>query len=314
MSESGDKKPAVNPWIIAFVAGMAAFMEILDIYIANVALQYIAGGLSSSNDEATWVLTSYLITNAVILLTSGWFANVIGRKYYFMGCIAGFSLTSFLCGIAPNLALLIIFRGLQGLVGGGLQPTAQAILADAFPSEKRGMAFAVYGLAVVFAPAIGPWIGGWLTDNISWRWVFLINVPIGIILTFLTARVISEPPKEEREEKRKRSLHFDGIGFALLSIGMCSMQIVLDRGQIDDWFGSNFITGLAIICILALILFVVRELTAREPIVEFSLMKNPNFAIGTALMFMTGFVQVGTTVLFRNTARKYSATRRRMPV
>src|SRR5689334_17141174 len=193
----------VNPWIIAPTVGLAAFMEVLDISIANVALQHIAGSLSASQDESTWVLTSYLVTNAIVLPMSGWLASTIGRKRYFLGCIIGFSVTSLLCGVAPSLWLLIAARALQGITGGGLQPTAQAILADAFPPQKRGQAFAAYGVAVVFAPAIGPTLGGWITDNFDWRWVFLLNVPVGIFLSILAMRVLSETPQQIAQRKAR---------------------------------------------------------------------------------------------------------------
>ena len=193
-----------NPWLIAITVGFAAFMEVLDISIANVALEHIAGSLSASQDESTWVLTSYLVTNAIVLPISGWLASTIGRKRYFLACIIGFSITSLLCGIAPNLAMLIVARGLQGISGGGLQPNSQAILADTFPPAKRGQAFAAYGIAVVFAPAIGPTLGGWITDNFSWRWVFLLNVPVGILLSLLAARVLADPPAMIAERKARR--------------------------------------------------------------------------------------------------------------
>ena len=184
-----------SPWLVAVTVGFAAFMEVLDISIANVALQHIAGSLAASADESTWVLTSYLVTNAIVLPISGWLASMIGRKRYFIGCIIGFSITSLLCGTAPSLSVMILARGLQGITGGGLQPNAQAILADTFPPARRGMAFAAYGIAVVFAPAIGPTLGGWITDNLTWRWVFLLNVPVGILLSLLAGRMLTDPPE-----------------------------------------------------------------------------------------------------------------------
>ena len=224
-------KPAVaRPWLVAPTVGLAAFMEVLDISIANVALQHIAGDLAASAEESTWVLTSYLVANAIVLPMSGWLAAAIGRRKYFLGCIVGFSATSLLCGLAPSLPLLIAARALQGVTGGGLQPNAQAILADAFPPHKRGQAFAVYGIAVVFAPAIGPTLGGWITDNLSWRWVFLLNVPVGILLSLLAARVIVEPPDRVAALKTrfKHGIRFDYVGFAFLVVGMCALQVVLD--------------------------------------------------------------------------------------
>ncbi|MBV9521291.1 MAG: DHA2 family efflux MFS transporter permease subunit [Alphaproteobacteria bacterium] len=302
-----------NPWLVAPTVGLAAFMEILDISIANVALQHIAGSLAAGQDESTWVLTSYLVTNAIVLPISGWLAGVIGRKRYFMGCIAGFAASSLLCGLAPNLAFLILFRGLQGMTGGGLQPNAQAILSDAFPPQKRGLAFAVYGIAVVFAPAIGPTFGGWITDNFSWRWVFLINVPVGAALLLLTARVVSDPPElvAAREERLRRGLGLDYLGFALLVLGMSALQVVLDKGQEDDWFASRFITGLAILAAICLVAFVVWELRRDDPIVDLHLLRNRNFAVGNLLMFMLGFVLLGSTVLlplFVQSLLGYTAT------
>jgi len=302
-----------NPWLVALTVGMAAFMEVLDISIANVALQHIAGSLSASQDEATWVLTSYLVTNAVILLMSGWLSNVIGRKRYFIGCIIGFSITSFFCGLAPSLGFLILFRGLQGLIGGGLQPCAQAILADAFPPQKRNMAFAIYGLSVVFAPAIGPTLGGWITDNFSWRWVFFINVPVGALLTFIAMRMVHDSPEQIalRQQKMASGFEIDYIGFILLCLGMGGLQIVLDRGQIDDWFDSSFISWLSLMAGGGLITFVWWELRSRHPIVELSLLKNPNFAIGNFLMFFLGFVLLASTVLLPEFAQEilgYTAT------
>lgn len=298
VAEAAGARP-VNPWIVAPTVGLAALMEVLDISIANVALEHIAGSLAASTDESTWVLTSYLITNAIVLPMSGWLASTIGRKRYFMGCIIGFSLTSFLCGLAPNLGLLIVFRGLQGVTGGGLQPSSQAILADAFPPQRRGMAFAVYGLAVVFAPAIGPALGGWITDHFSWRWVFLINVPIGVILSLLTARIVSDPPVliAERKARLKRGIKLDYIGFSLLVVGMCAFQIVLDKGQEDDWFASALITDLSVAAVLCLTAFTIWELRRADPIVDLRLLGNRNFAVGNLLMLMLGFVLLGSTVL-----------------
>src|SRR5215475_12500414 len=246
-----------SPWLVAITVGIAAFMEVLDISIANVALQHIAGSLAASADESTWVLTSYLVTNAIVLPISGWLASTIGRKRYFISCIIGFSITSLLCGTAPSLAVLIIARGLQGITGGGLQPNAQAILADTFPPTRRGMAFAAYGIAVVFAPAIGPTLGGWITDNFTWRWVFLLNVPVGLALSLLVARVLTDPPRPAAP--RAARLCLDYVGFALLVLGMGALQIVLDKGQEDDWFASAFISDLSIVAAVSLVAFVVWE-------------------------------------------------------
>ncbi len=302
-----------SPWLIALTVGLAAFMEVLDISIANVALQHIAGSLSASQEQSTWVLTSYLVTNAIVLPVSGWLASTIGRKRYFMGCIIGFSVTSLLCGAAPSLAMLIIARGLQGITGGGLQPNAQAILADSFPPEKRGQAFAAYGLAVVFAPAIGPTLGGWITDNFTWRWVFLLNVPVGLVLSFLVARVLADPPEQAAQRKVPRAarLRLDYIGFGLLVAGMGALQIVLDKGQEDDWFGSTFITDLSVISAVSLVAFVVWELRRADPIVDLRLLAERNFALGNLLMFMLGLILLASTTLlplFVQSLLGYTAT------
>ena len=299
----------LSPWVIAPIVGLAAFMEVLDVSIVNVSLQHVAGSLAATPDEATWVLTSYLVTNAIVLPISGWLSQTFGRKRYFLGCIIGFTLTSLVCGLAPTLGLLIVARAFQGATGGGLQPTSQAFLADAFPPEKRGQAFAAYGLAVVFAPAIGPTIGGWITDNFDWRWVFLLNVPVGIVLTMLATRVLADRPEEALTRVRPGRL--DYIGFALLVIGMCTLQIVLDKGQEDDWFSSSLITDLSITAVVALAAFVVWEWRRADPIVDLRLLADRSFAIGNLLMFMLGFALMGTTVLlplFVQTLLGYTAT------
>src|SRR5260370_9155701 len=231
-------------WIIAPVVALAAFMEVLDISIANVSLQHIAGSMGASQDEATWVLTSYLVTNGMMLPRSGWLSAMFGRKRFYLACILGFGISSFFCGLAPSPGLLILFRAIQGLTGGGLQPSSQAILADSFKPAERGMAFAFYGIAVVFAPAIGPTLGGWITDNYSWHWVFLINVPISIRLYFLIAAMIEEPPHlvEERQRLKEQGVKTDYWGFGFLILGLGSLQYILDRGQEKDWVGSSAIT------------------------------------------------------------------------
>jgi MFS transporter, DHA2 family, multidrug resistance protein len=304
---------SMSPWVIAPIVGLAAFMEVLDVSIVNVSLQHVAGSLAATPDEATWVLTSYLVTNAIVLPISGWLSETLGRKRYFLGCIVGFTITSLVCGLAPSLGLLIIARGLQGMTGGGLQPTSQAFLADAFPPEKRGQAFAAYGLAVVFAPAIGPTIGGWITDNFEWRWVFLLNVPVGIVLTILATRVLADRPGDAlaRRARARGGIRLDYIGFALLVIGMCALQIVLDKGQEDDWFSSSLITNLSVTAVVALTAFVVWEWRRADPIVDLRLLADRSFAIGSLLMFMLGFALMGTTVLlplFVQTLLGYTAT------
>ncbi|HYZ43039.1 MAG TPA: DHA2 family efflux MFS transporter permease subunit, partial [Stellaceae bacterium] len=302
----------VSRWIVAPTVGLAAFMEVLDISIVNVSLQHVAGSMAATPDEATWILTAYLVTNAVVLPISGWLSATFGRKRYFLGSIVGFSITSLFCGLAPTLSLLILARGLQGIFGGGLQPTSQAYLADAFPPERRGLAFAMYGLAVVFAPAIGPTIGGWITDNWAWRWVFLINVPVGIVVSALAVQILADPPGEvaARRARWAQGLHFDYIGLALLAIGMFALQFVLDKGQEDDWFGSALITDLVVTAAVALVVFVVWELRRADPIVDLHLFRDRAFASGNLLMFMLGFALMGTTVvlpLFVQTLLGYTA-------
>src|SRR5262250_953537 len=236
-------KPAINPWIIAVAVTLATFMEVLDTSIANVALPHIAGSLSAGQDESTWVLTSYLVSNAIILPMSGWFSTLIGRKRFYMSCVALFTISSCLCGFAPSLSSLIFFRVLQGAGGGGLQPSEQAILADTFPPRQRGMAFAVYGIAVVMAPAIGPTLGGWITDNYTWRWIFFVNIPVGILSLLLTSRLIQDPPYLRRRKLSETKIDYIGLGF--VAIGLGCLQIVLDKGQREDWFESHFILILA---------------------------------------------------------------------
>ncbi|HEY1722192.1 MAG TPA: DHA2 family efflux MFS transporter permease subunit [Magnetospirillaceae bacterium] len=287
------------PWLVAPVVAMAAFMEVLDISIANVSLQHISGDLAASQDESTWVLTSYLVTNAIVLPISGWLASVIGRKRLFISCIVGFSIASLLCGLAPNLEMLILFRAIQGLTGGGLQPLSQSILADSFPPKQRGMAFALFGIAVVFAPAIGPTLGGWITDTSSWRWVFLLNVPVGIILTILLSTMIQDSPElvKARLAKLKQGLRLDYLGFALITLGFGCLQVVLDKGQEDDWLESSFIVWMCIISVVSLIAFAIWELGQDDPIVDLRLLADRNFLFANILMFVLGFVLLGSTVL-----------------
>ena len=287
---------SINPWVVAITVTLATFMEVLDTSIANVALPHIAGNLSASADESTWVLTSYLVSNAIILPLSGWLSSVIGRKRFYMICVAIFTISSFLCGFAASLGMLVVFRILQGVGGGGLQPSEQAILNDTFPISKRGMAFAVYGIAVVVAPTIGPWLGGWITDNYSWRWIFYINVPVGIISLTLTYFLVSDPPYMKRVNL-KEGFRVDYIGLGLISLGLGSMQIILDKGQREDWLSSNFIRFFVVTMLIGVIAGIIWELRAKDPIVDFRMLRNRNFAIATTAMFFLGFVLYSSTVL-----------------
>jgi DHA2 family multidrug resistance protein len=295
ISPQANWRPPVNPWIIALTVTLATFMEVLDTSVANVALPHIAGSLSAGQDESTWVLTSYLVSNAIILPLSGWFSSLIGRKRFYMSCVAMFTISSCLCGFAPSLGMLIFFRVLQGLGGGGLQPSEQAILADTFAPAKRGMAFAVYGMAVVLAPAIGPTLGGWITDNFNWRWIFFINIPVGILSLILTQRLISDPPY--MKQQKRAGFRIDYIGLGLLALGLGTLQIVLDKGQRDDWFGSHFIVTLIIVSASALVFGIIWEWRHAHPIIDLHLFKERSFAIGCLLMFMVGFALMSSTVL-----------------
>jgi MFS family permease len=283
-------QPKVNPWIIGVAVSLAAFMEALDTSIANVALPHIAGSMGASNDESTWVLTSYLVSNAVVLPISGFLVGWLGRKRFFLMCVAFFTASSFLCGVAPSLGLLLLFRVLQGAFGGGLQPMTQAILADTFPPEKRGLAFALYGITVICGPAIGPTLGGWITDNYSWRWIFYINVPVGILAVLLVSQLIEDPPYLSR--LKATMAKFDYVGFALLAVGVGALQVALDKGQEDDWFGSRFITTLIILAAVGLVSLVIWEWRHKEPIVDVHLFKGFNFASCNLMMFVLGAVSV----------------------
>src|SRR5580658_735875 len=303
-------RPAVNPWIIALTVTLATFMEVLDTSIANVALPHIAGSLSAGQDESTWILTSYLVSNAIVLPLSGWLSSIIGRKHFYMGCVALFTISSFLCGLAPNLSLLIFFRVLQGVGGGGLQPSEQAILADTFAPAKRGMAFAVYGIAVVMAPAIGPTLGGYITDNFTWRWIFFINIPVGIVSLLLTSRLIQDPPYFKR--RKLGETRIDYIGLGLVALGLGTLQVVLDKGQRDDWFDSHFIVFLTAISAASLIFVIFWEWYTQDPIIDLHLFREHTFAAANFLMFMLGFALLGSTLLlplFMQTLLGYTAER-----
>jgi MFS transporter, DHA2 family, multidrug resistance protein len=301
-------KPKFNPWLIAVVVALAAFMEVLDTSIANVALPHVAGDLGASNDESTWVLTSYLVSNAIVLPISGWIAALFGRKRFFMLCIFLFTLSSALCGAAPSMGTLILFRVMQGAGGGGLQPMAQAILADTFPPQKRGLAFALYGITAVMAPAIGPTLGGWITDNYSWRWIFYINLPVGVLTLFLVMRMVEDPPFLQRT--RGAGVRVDYIGIALLALGIGALQVLLDKGQEDDWFGSHFIVTLATISAVCLISLVIWEWRQRAPIVDVHMFKSFNFALSALMMFFLGVLLFSSLVmmpLFLQTLIGYTA-------
>jgi MFS transporter, DHA2 family, multidrug resistance protein len=299
-AETATVKRAVSPWAVAITVTIATFMELLDTSIANVSLPHIAGGLGSSFDEATWVLTSYLVANAVVLPLSAWLSQVFGRKRYYMMCVALFTVTSFLCGIAPTLGFLLIFRVLQGIGGGGLAPVEQAILVDTFPPEKRASAFALYSMAIVTAPAIGPPLGGWITDSFSWRWVFFINVPIGLLSLILSSRLVHDPPQFKEEIAKLRAsgkLRIDALGIALIAFGFGCLEIVLDRGQIDDWFGSRTILTLTIAAIATLSFAIFWEWNHTDPVVEIKLLKERNFASATIFYFLFGFGLFGSTTM-----------------
>jgi DHA2 family multidrug resistance protein len=288
---------------------LATFMEVLDTSVANVALPHIAGSLSATPEEATWVLTSYLVANAIILPMGAWFSMLLGRKRFYMICVAIFTVSSFLCGMAPSLGLLILFRVLQGLGGGALQPVSQAILVESFPREKQGMAMAVYGMGVVVAPVIGPTLGGWITDNFSWGWIFFINLPIGILSLVLTSSLVHDPPYLIRKSLGK-DFRVDYVGFGLLTLGLGSLEIVLDHGQREDWFASNFIVSFAVITVVCLIGVVVWELRQKQPVIDFHVLKERNFALATLCMLVLGFVLYGSTALlplFLQTLLGYTA-------
>jgi MFS transporter, DHA2 family, multidrug resistance protein len=292
-SAAGDR----NPWLVATVISICAFMEVLDTSIANVALQHIAGGLSSSYDESTWVLTSYLVANAIVIPISGWLSDVIGRKRYFMLSVALFTITSAACGMSTSLEMLIASRVAQGAAGGGLQPVTQSMLVDSFPPHKRGQALAVFGVTLILAPAIGPFVGGLIVDSFSWHWIFLINVPIGILSLVLLQAFVTEPPKlqQERRQRLASGLSFDLMGFVLIAAGLGALEITMDRGLREDWFSSRFILSSAIIAGVCLLAFVGWELTRREPMLDLRLFKNLNFGISTGLMLLSGVILYGTT-------------------
>lgn len=292
MPSNRSNPPEVNPWIVAVAVMLGTFMEVLDTTVVNVSLPHIAGSLSATVDETTWVLTSYLVSNAIVLPMTGWLANQFGRKRILLMSVFGFTIASVACGLAPNLATLIIFRVIQGATGGGLQPLSQAIMLEAFPPEKRGKAMAFWALGIVVAPMLGPVMGGWITDTYSWRWVFYINLPVGIMATIMAQLFVWDPPYIG-----KRSEVVDYVGMGFLVIGIGSLQVLLDKGQTDDWFSSNFIRTLFVLAIFGLIAFTIRELITKHPIVDLTVFRNRTYATGVFMMTILGFVLYGSTVL-----------------
>ncbi len=302
-------KPRVNPWLIAMTVALAAFMEVLDTSIANVALPHIGGSLGASNDEATWVLTSYLVSNAIVLPLGGWASSLMGRRNFFVFCITVFTIASFLCGAAPSLPILLLCRVLQGAGGGGMQPMAQAIMADSFEPHKRGQAFALYGLVAVLAPSIGPTLGGWITDNFSWRWIFFINIPIGILAFILVTRLVEDPPWIKADPSRLRSMDYVGLAFLTLSMG--GLQIMLDKGEENDWFASPFICFFGALFAVSIVALFIWEWQKKDPLINLRLFRFRNFAICCFLMMLVGGVLNANTVLqpqFTQQLLGYNAT------
>jgi MFS transporter, DHA2 family, multidrug resistance protein len=305
--------PSFNPWLIAAAVMLATFMEVLDTSVANVALQHIAGSMSATPEEATWVLTSYLVSNAIILPATNWLGRYFGRKRFLIVCIIIFTLSSALCGAATSLGMLIFARILQGAGGGALQPIAQSVLLESFPPEKRGAAMAVFGMGIVVAPIIGPTLGGWITDNYSWRWIFYINVPVGALAIFMANAFIEDPPYIKNQKPGR----IDYIGFGLMALGLAALQLVLDKGQEEDWFSSPVIFWATVLTIIALLAFVIWELRTSEPIVNLRILTDRNFAVGTMLMTVIGVVLYGTIALlplFLQTMMGYPAVQSGMAV
>jgi len=292
-AEQGRAVPASNPWLIAVSVMLATFMEVLDTSIAAVALPYIAGSLSATNDEATWVLTSYLVANAVVLPASSWFSLKFGRKRFLVTCIAIFTISSFMCGAAPSLAIILIARAVQGAGGGALQPLSQSILLESFPADKRGLALAVFGFGVVVAPVLGPTLGGWLTDAYSWRWAFYINIPVGIFAIFMILRYVEDPPYI----KNAKPGRLDGIGLGLLAVWLGCLQIILDKGQEDDWFGATWIRWTSVVLLVGLVAFLIREFSHDKPLVDLRVFRHRNFALGCLLIGIFGAALYGLVTL-----------------
>lgn len=309
MSTERNWKPSSNPWAVAIVVTIAVFMEILDTTIVNVALPHVAGSLSSSYDESTWVLTSYLVANGIVLPISAFFSRVLGRKNYFLICIGMFTLCSFLCGIATELWQMILFRVLQGFFGGGLQPVQQSVLLDYFKADDRGKAFGLSSIAIIVAPIIGPTLGGWITDNFSWRWIFLINIPVGLIAIFATAQLLEDPPWERDRKKEKLSIDYIGIG--LIALGLGCLQVMLDRGEDDNWFSSGFIQLFAALTVIGLVGAVYWLIYAKKPVVDLGCLKDRNFAVASLLMTGMAVILYGSSVIIPQLAQQqlgYTAT------
>ena len=288
-----DGEKQYNPWLVAIVVSLATFMEVLDTTITNVSLSHIAGSLAASQEESTWVLTSYLVANGIILPLSGWLSGVLGRKRFFLLCIGGFTFASFMCGIANSLPMLIVFRLIQGLAGGGLQPTQQAIIMDSFPPHKRGAVFGITGITLIVAPILGPTLGGWITDNFSWRWIFYINIPVGILAFSLVSMMVRDPAHAVAQGIKK----IDYIGLSLIALGLGALQIVLDKGQQDDWFASSFIILFSLIAALSLGFAVLWLLSRKDPVVDLTLLGDRSFGLGVMLIFITGFVLYSSSAL-----------------
>lgn len=305
--------PAVNPWLIAISVMSATFMEVLDTSVANVSLPHIAGTMSASTDESTWVLTSYIVSNAIILPATGWLSGFFGRKRLLLICTIIFTCASMVCGAATSLEMLIVARVIQGIGGGVLQPTSQAVMMESFPPAKRGQAMALYAMGIIVAPIIGPTLGGWITDNYSWRWIFYINLPVGIVSLMMTQTFVTDPPYLRKIAAKK----IDYVGFGLMALGLGTLQLVLDKGQQEDWFSSNLILYSAAIAALALGLFVWWELNADEPIVDLRVLSNRNFAIGTMMMIIVGAALYSTIAIlpiFLQTLMNYPSMQSGMAV
>jgi DHA2 family multidrug resistance protein len=304
--EEHDWKPQANPWMIAASVMLSTFMVVLDSSVANVALPHIAGNLSASTDESTWVLTSYLVSNAIMLPAAGWIARRIGRKRLLIVSILIFTAASLLCGMALSMPMLIVARVLQGIGGGGMQPLAQSILLESFPPRQHGTAMAVYGVGIVVAPVIGPTLGGWITDSYSWRWIFYINLPVGLLALFMVNQFIEDPPYLRKAFQGA----IDYLGFGMMAIWLGTLQLVLDKGQEADWFAAGWVRWTAVASVIALLAFILREFTDREPIVQLRILANRNFLVGTVITCIYGFVLYGVTAilpLYLQTLMGYSA-------